>query len=345
MPACPTHMGDHMTKPLTILGYPHDADGSGYYRFYLPFKHLARGTEHRILLPQPGQRFTPDMDQVEEIDMICGQRFIGPEGMALWEGWKSKTLLVYENDDDVLHPDNSSGLAFWHDENIRESYKKNVAISELVTVSTEPLADEMRQYNPNVVILPNHVDGDLLSQDRPRRDRLTIGWAGGMSHLIDWMQAAEPLRGVLDADPDLDMHFVGIDYSPLLHRECRFTPWKADTWSYYKSIDFDIGLAPLADTTFNTSKSHIKALEYMSLGIPVIASRRPAYQDMVVDGVTGYLVRGEDEWRQRLNELVNDEAMRAEMGAKGREVAANWTIQQGWKMWRDAYQGVAEWPR
>jgi len=333
-----------MLKPLTIFGYPHDADGSGYYRFYLPYKHLARGTDHRILLPQPGTRYTPDADQIEEIDMIVGQRFIGVDGSALWEEWKSKTLLVYENDDDVLQPDNSSGLVLWHEEDIKESFRGNVALSDLVTVSTEPLAEQMRKFNPNVVVIPNHIDGDMLSQERSRRDRLTIGWAGGMSHLIDWMEAAEPLRAVLAGNPDVDMHFCGCDYSPLLKRVCRYTPWRSDAWAYFKAIDFDIGLAPLADTPFNTSKSHIKALEYMALGIPVIASDRPAYREMVVDGVTGYLVRSPDQWRARLTDLINDEAMRTEMGAKGREVAANWTIQQGWKLWRDAYEGVAGWP-
>lgn len=330
---------------LTIFGYPHDADGSGYYRFYLPFKHLARGSEHRILLPQPGTRFTPDLEQIEEIDILSGQRFIGPEGSALWEGWKDKTLLVYETDDDVLQPDNSSGLAIWHEEDIRESFRRNTAMSDLVTVSTEPLAEQMRKLNPNVVVLPNHIDGDLLYHERPRRDRLTIGWQGGMSHLVDWVEAYQPLRDVLDANPDVDMHFVGIDYSPLLRRTCRYTHWKPDVWAYFKGIDFDIGLAPLADTPFNTSKSYIKALEYMALGIPVIASDRPAYREMVVDGVTGFLVRSEDEWKTRLTELVNDEDMRAEMGAKGKQVAAGWTIQTGWKLWRDAFEGVAGWPR
>jgi glycosyltransferase involved in cell wall biosynthesis len=81
----------------------------------------------------------------------------------------------------------------------------------------------------------------------------------------------------------------------------------------------------------------------MALGIPVIASDTPAYRDLVVDGVTGYLVRTRDEWEDRLTDLVNDEAMRTEMGAKGRQVASGWTIQQGWKLWRDAYEAVTGW--
>jgi glycosyltransferase involved in cell wall biosynthesis len=58
-------------------------------------------------------------------------------------------------------------------------------------------------------------------------------------------------------------------------------------------------------------------MEYAALGIPVIASDREPYRAFVLDGVTGYLVRHEHEWGKRLYELVNDEAMRVEMGAQG----------------------------
>jgi glycosyltransferase involved in cell wall biosynthesis len=330
-------------RPLTILGYPHQADGSGYYRFWLPYKHLARGTQHRVLLPEPGSKFTPDDDQIAEIDMVAGQRFMGPDGVMLWDRWKDKTLLVYETDDDMLRPDTSAGLAHLHDLQVQESFKHCLRGSDMVTVSTHPLAEQVRTYNPNVTVLPNHVDADLLYVDRAQPTKVTVGWAGGMSHLIDWVSVSDPISAVLDANPQIDMHFCGIDYSPLLKRICRYTPWKPNVWDYYKAIDFDIGVAPLADTPFNVCKSHIRALEYMALGIPVIASDVPAYNDLVVDGVTGFLVATAVEWAVRLTDLINDEAMRTEMGAKGREVAAGWTMQQGWKLWRDAYETVGGW--
>jgi glycosyltransferase involved in cell wall biosynthesis len=335
-----------MPDQLTILGYPHQADGSGYYRFYLPYQHLARGTHHRILLPEPGTKFTPNDEQVEEIDVIVGQRFSGPDSVPLWSRWKDKAKLVYEIDDDVLQPDTWSGMAVWFDPLWRDSCIECLKMSDLVTVSTESLAERMRQYNPNVVVLPNHIDADALYVDRPRRDRLVVGWSGGMSHLRDWVDVADPVREVLTAHPQVDMHFLGIDYSPVLKldRPCRYTPWKPDVWSFFKANDFDIGLAPLANTPFNDSKSHIRALEYMALGIPVIAADRPAYRDLVVDGVTGYLVSTAEEWAARLRELINDEAARDELGAKGRQVAQGWTIQSGWKLWREAYEEVAGWP-
>ena len=60
------------------------------------------------------------------------------------------------------------------------------------------------------------------------------------------------------------------------------------------------------------------------------------YREFVLHGVTGYLVH-DHEWRRYLPELANDEAMRAEMGAKAREVARGWTIQARLRsLWRDA---------
>jgi glycosyltransferase involved in cell wall biosynthesis len=332
------------SKPLTVLGYPHNSDGSGYYRFYLPYKHLSRGVPHRILLPEPGTKFTPNAGELSQIDVIIGQRIMGPDGIALWDGWKGKVKLVYETDDDILHPDTSGGLAHLYDPNVKATIEHCLRVSDLVTVSTEPLADTVRSYNDNVRVIPNFIHGDMLYLDRKQADRVTIGWAGGMSHLADWMVVTDPLRAVLYDHPDVDMHFCGIDYSPLLRGvECRYTPWQQDCWDYYAGIDFDIGLAPLADTPFNRCKSHIKALEYMALGIPVIASNTPAYADLVVDGVTGWLVNSDDEWSAALRLLVNDEGARKEMGEKGREVARQWTIQQGWKLYRDAYESVTGW--
>jgi len=330
------------SRPLSILGYPHNSDGSGYYRFYLPYKHLARGCAHAVMLPEPGTKFTPDDDQVRAIDCIVGQRIMGADGVRLWDHWAPRVKLVYETDDDILRPDTSSGLSHLIDVGIQDTIRHCLRISDMVTTSTEVLAEQLRQHNPNVVVLPNFVHGDVLYIDRKKNERVTIGWAGGMSHLVDWVEPADAIRDVLT--DDVDFHFLGVDYAPLLrHPHTRYTPWRIDVWEYYRNIDFDIGLAPLADTPFNSCKSHIKALEYMALGIPVIASDVPAYNEMVVDGVTGYLVSSPDQWRARLHELICDEAMRDEMGAKGREVAAEWTIQRGWKHWLKAYEEVNGW--
>jgi len=73
-----------------------------------------------------------------------------------------------------------------------------------------------------------------------------------------------------------------------------------------------------------------------------VASNRLPYSEFVVDGKTGWLVSSEDEWRRRLTDLINDPEMRAEMGAAAKEQAAEWVIEDGWRLWEAAYETVAD---
>ena len=177
--------------------------------------------------------------------------------------------------------------------------------------------------------------------DRPQRDRLTVCWAGGATHLQDLVMLQRPI-GQLTEVVDFDFHLLGIDFGPMFPGQpTRFTDWQPDVWDYYAAIDGDVGLIPLADTTFNASRSYIKALEYAALGIPVVASDVPAYRDFVLDGVTGFLVRTPDEWVARTRELLCDKDLRQEMGAKAKALAAGRTIQGNWPRWAKVFERLA----
>jgi glycosyltransferase involved in cell wall biosynthesis len=336
-----------VTKPgrtLAVVATPGNADGSGYYRMYQPFRQLARRSRHLVMIPPPreGQHEIPSPADLTErgIDVYVAQRPASPHHLRLWEAIAGQVATVYETDDDILGVHPSSGLAILS-EGAQECIRRLAACCDLVTCSTAHLAEVMSRYNRNVTVLENVVHEEVLNIRRARPERVTVGWAGGSSHLMDIASAAAPVRDVLGAHPEADMHFIGVDYSPLVCRESRYTPWERDVWDYYRGVDFDIGLCPLADHPFNYSKSHLKALDYAALGIPVIAQDLPPYREFVVDGVTGYLVRTGDEWRARLSELISDAGAREEMGAKARAVAAQHTIQEHWVRWERAYEASA----
>lgn len=318
---------------MRIHGF-HDGHACGYYRIRLPMDALsAHG--HDITTSWGWD------DTANGAPIIVGQRVSKTNALPIWRRLRPNHRLVYETDDDVwtIDPTNFSAV-LTHDQATLDAAEQAIGAAHLVTVSTEPLAEVVRRYHDNVVVLPNHIDGRMLDLERPRRDRVTVGWAGGDSHLRDLMMVAPHLRRLVDRNPTVDLHTIGTDYRRVCNLPGRYTDWSADLWDYYRSIDFDIGLAPLVESTFNRSKSAIKAMEYAALGIPVIASDLEPYRPFVLDGVTGYLVRSEHEWMKRLRELVNDEAMREEMGRKAKEHAAAFTIQRGWKLWQSAYASL-----
>lgn len=276
---------------------------------------------------------------VPEDTIFVGQRIGHPGFRANWlRLWRTHPM-VWETDDDLwcLDPTNARAVKVYTPELLAE-LEQVVRTAHMVTVSTEPLAEAMRRFNPNVVVIPNHIDGAMFDIERPRRDRLTIGWAGGDSHKRDWQMVAPRVRRFLARNPEVDFHLIGQNYLPENRIRGRWSPWSKELFDYYRSIDFDIGIAPLIPSRFNRSKSAIKALEYAALGIPVIASNVEPYQPFVIDGVTGFLVTHDHEWEKRLRDLVNDAGMREEMGRAAKEHARKWSIQEGWKLWHDAYK-------
>lgn len=318
---------------MRVHGF-HDGHACGYYRILLPFDAMA-AHGHDITTSYGWD------ETARQANVIVGER-VGRHGaLPVWRRLRAQHKVVYETDDDVwsIDPTNFSAM-ITHDAATLDANEEAIRAAHLVTVSTEPLAEVLRRWHDNVVVLPNHIDGRLLDLQRPQREKLTVGWAGGDSHLRDLQMVAPQLRRFLERNPAVEWHNIGTDFRPYMKLTGRFTPWQSDTWDYYRAIDFDIGLAPLVDMPFNRSKSAIKAMEYAALGIPVIASDREPYRPFVLDGVTGYLVRDEHEWTKRLRELVNDNAMREEMGRKAKEQAAAWTIQKGFRLWEQAYAGL-----
>ncbi len=280
-----------MQDPVKVLGLPFQPDGTGYYRFWQPYAQLQRHIGKSIVIPQPQPpgtpQWNPEDEEVEMFDVVARQRVSGRKGAQLWRHWKGLANLVYETDDHVLGADSSS-LPHLLNEPLLETVRQSLRISDMVTTSTEPLAEELRKYNDNVVVIPDFIHEYLLKLERPHRENVTINWQGGENHLQDMMLIQNPLRNVLLSN-EVDLHFLGVDYSPIFRWEARFTPWHINVWEYYDKIDGDIGLAPLVDTPFNRCRANIKALEFAALGIPVVASDVEPYREFVVDGETGYL--------------------------------------------------------
>jgi glycosyltransferase involved in cell wall biosynthesis len=317
--------------------------GCGYFRITLPLDQLAaHGWKVHY------QAFTPPAE-VAGYRLIVGERLDRPQVLGAWRRLRQGHRLAYEIDDDVWNVDvtNFNAYSVFSRLSVIDAVESSIVTSDLVTVTTEALAETVRARtdHPNVKVIGNYLPASVLTTERKRSKHVTIGYAGGASHAMDIATIATSVRKVLDRDPSLRLHVVGVDYRPTLgHNHAYHTKWVDNPADYClgmaQSLDFDIGLAPLAPTRFNYSKSHLKALEYAAMGIPVVASDFGPYPGFVIDGVTGFLVTTKQQWRDRIRELVADADLRESMGAKARELAAQHTIEGNWQKWAGAYQEV-----
>lgn len=339
---------------MRIFGWPADqSSGCWWYRIKHPLDAL-RALGHEV---DYGQLAPPDWWDTP--DVLVGQRVATPNATVTWQrlaASPNRPLLVYETDDDLLDvdPANTKAFQYFGQAEIRENIRRNVQVADLVTVTTEPLAAVLRPLNPNIVVLPNYLprralDCPLMTQPADGGP-LYIGWAGTMTHVQDFGEVADALVRVVKQHPAVTYRSVGllINGQPGLFASVKALAdakrataggWFALPY-YYAALEFHIGIAPLAPTRFNQSKSCVKALEYSARGIATVASNYGPYADYIRHGETGLLATQPHEWVKHMRDLINDPAMRCEIAAKARSHAETLTIEDHAHEWADAYRSA-----
>jgi glycosyltransferase involved in cell wall biosynthesis len=95
-------------------------------------------------------------------------------------------------------------------------------------------------------------------------------------------------------------------------------------WQLEREVEdfrsLDVGLYPIISDEWSIGKSGFKAIQYMSVGIPTVASAVGAVTEILDDGVTGFLVNTPDEWYDRLSLLLTSAELRRQLGEAAREV-------------------------
>ena len=62
----------------------------------------------------------------------------------------------------------------------------------------------------------------------------------------------------------------------------------------------------------------MKAIEYMSLGKPVVASPVGEHNFIIKDRVNGFLAQSNEDWLSKIEELVENADLRYRIGARAR---------------------------
>ncbi len=335
---------------MKIFGWAADNAGPGFYRLRVPLDALARHGGHEV-------RVDTRMDEwgLEEADVIVGQRVAQPGAAKRWErlatnAYGRRPLLVLELDDDLwnVDPANVPAWKFFREggPGILDNLTRSVKLADVVTVSTEPLAEVVRRINPNVVVLPNSLPAAAYLGGGRRADGLRIGWGGGASHVLDVEEMLPSLRQHLRRRPrdtyvNMGTLFPSVTRAVSGAGRVQAFPWTDDMDQYYRQVaSLDIGLAPLRPSVFNRSKSDLKVLEYAAAGVAFIASKVGPYESSVDDGATGLLTTRPHEWGVALRYLSENDAARTDLAADAYTWALSRSVDQTWQHWETVYGSV-----
>jgi glycosyltransferase involved in cell wall biosynthesis len=159
---------------------------------------------------------------------------------------------------------------------------------------------------------------------------LSIGWIGNGPHYRDDLcEILLPALRQLPVSARWRVVIIGACGDVDIHRRFQEIPgievtivdgidWGSDLAAPEAISKFDIGVYPLRDVEFNRHKCGFKALEYMAMGVPVVASPIGANSRIISNGIDGYLAEEIPGWLDAFDRLT-DPTHRMRLGSAGAE--------------------------
>jgi len=196
-----------------------------------------------------------------------------------------------------------------------------IRLSRHVIAGNAYLYEFAKRYNSEVTVIPTVIDTDLYKQkQKANGEKTVIGYVGSPSTL----KYLELIRGALlnlrEKYKNLEIMvvsaFSGTDFKFL--EDTIYIEWSAE-----QEVDhigaFDIGIMPLKDDEWSRGKCGAKLLQYMSVGIPAVASRVGVNPAIIENGINGFLASDEKEWIESLSCLIENTGLRKKMGVAARQ--------------------------
>lgn len=199
--------------------------------------------------------------------------------------------------------------------------------------TTSFLAEKLKEHGKKVFISRNKLSlKDLETVEEiernkpPKKEReIAVGYLSGtISHNKDFATVNDALReilrkyphvrlvlaGPLDIDSLFDAYKSQIIILPFVSRE-----------KYFRNIaGLDINLAPLEiGNPYCEAKSELKFFEAGILGVPTVAAATQTFCEAIEDGVDGFIASHTEEWKDKLERLINNKDLRKKIGEKARK--------------------------
>ena len=275
-----------------------------------------------------------DLPAVRKADVILIQReamIFGPPAVE----WSAKRLfrrpILLDLDDATYVPYDSPTYGSMG--RIFKWFSKTdnlIKWADVVTCGNRGIADYVSSKGAKARILATVVDTDVFKPRPADNSRPVVGWVGTHSTL-PYLKTIFPVLTSLAKHYDFRLRVVGAGNDVTVPGvEVENLPWQLDREvEDFQSID--IGVYPIDGSLYGgrwaQGKSGFKAVQYMAVGVPYVATPVGGSAEIGEAGVTHFFASSEDEWYRALEILLRDQSRRLEMGRSGREHAlAHYTI-------------------
>lgn len=354
----------------TILDFK---SGCHYYRVFLPSIYLIKkGVEVNYVTHDYDSQKRKQLIKWADI-VVFSRAYKNKKQLDdfINECKKQNKPIVYDLDDDV-----------WNivEENPAMCAKKNLCecgsvlldVADLVTTTTEELANVLKKKNKNVVVIPNAIDITQFINYEKKENKLPIVvYAGSASHWNDLLTILPTLNEIKKKYPFVFV-MLGFTAGPIesaMYEYKKLQSWDVKEeiskyqnealkcWEYLKEmrlvhipfytpelfpyalsrlVNADIGLCPLENNKFNEAKSCLKFYEYGACGTATLAPRILPYSKEV-----DYTYDGLNDFEAKFVKLLKNYDFTREVAERQRKwVVENREISKVVDKWFDVYKNI-----
>ena len=307
-----------------------------YFTAHFRFRELRRKLPHlailwaRVCLTLMIIKRIRDILISKRYDIIFLQRDLIPIPTLLLEKWVKRfnSCIIFDFDDAIfLKPSwcktNPEEALFDH--NLEKKFSQIISLSSRVIAANEYLKNFAKKINPNVsvVLTPIDIKRYFPKSKKKKSSKIIVGWVGTSGNLYYLNNLTSVFKDLFIEFKELRLKVisdfvVAEEYAILKLPQVSFNVWSVED-ELENLHSLDIGIMPLADDEWTKGKAGFKIIQYMALGIPVVASPVGFNQELIIETVNGFFANTSQEWVKKLSLLIKNEKLRQRMGNAGRK--------------------------
>lgn len=201
------------------------------------------------------------------------------------------------------------------------SYHEHPEFLQLMdgVISSNPIqTEDVQPINPHVRLI-EHPIINFETTSYPQKPFVDLLWQGYMAN-VECMYRLHALLERIQQETSARIRMTYHSNAPTKEDGMiRFVKWKIRDWQKMLA-QADIGIVIKApDDDIQCRKPSNKVLSYMAAGLPVVCTPTEADKLIMEHGKTGFFACTDEEWYTYLKKLIEDPALRKEMGMRGRE--------------------------
>lgn len=313
--------------------------GSQWVRSLWPAEQLAT----QDFDARASNHYWPNPD--DDCDLMFIHRPLVADTLARIAFYQSRgVFVIVDEDDDLEHVPKSNIFAKKFTKELRANHEAAIRQADAITVTTTKLLGVYGSWAKRVHLVPNYLPSVVRSARWTGADKSTsvlIGWTGEVGTHEDDLAWLRPAFETL-FDGARFIHVgngsaaIALGIAPTRTIQ---HPWQYHPEPLYQLMArCHIGIVPLVPSEFNESKSWLKALEYGSLGKPVVVTDLPEQRKLVKHGLNGFLASSPEEFAYFVQMLVRDRDLREQMGRAARERAAGFALHRQISCWTEVLE-------